>query len=76
MNKLQYHKISDDCYINILPITIPKEKEVKLEQALHQFLIFDRSGSMSGYLDDVMDSAIEYCNNLPEGSSVSVGYFS
>lgn len=76
MNNLQYHKISDDCYINILPITIPKEKEVKLEQALHQFLIFDRSGSMSGYLDDVMDSAIEYCNNLPEGSSVSVGYFS
>lgn len=76
MTKLQYYKISDDCYINILPITIPKEQEIKIEQAIHQFLIFDRSGSMCGYLDDVMDAAVEYCTNLPEGSSVSVGYFS
>jgi len=44
--------------------------------ATNQFLIFDRSGSMGGYMDDVIDSAMAYCNSLPDGSNVSVGYFS
>lgn len=69
-------KLKDNMYLNVLPVVIPKEKELQLEAAVNQFLIFDRSGSMCGYLDDVVDAAVEYCNLLPDGSTVSVGYFS
>jgi len=71
-------KINDNLFLNILPVIIPKnkEEELKTTEVQNQFLIFDRSGSMTGYLDSIMDTAIEYCDKLPEGSTVSLGYFS
>lgn len=76
MNKIKSIKIKDDLFVNVLPVTIPVEKESQIQEIQNQFLIFDRSGSMSGYLDDVVDTAIDYCNKLPDGSTVSLGYFS
>lgn len=70
------YKIKEGMFINILPVTVSKEQEAQVQVGQNQFLIFDRSGSMTGYLGDVMDAAIDYCNTLPEGSTVSVGYFS
>lgn len=70
-------KINDSLYVNLQSIDVPKEVEVSVkDEPLNQFLIFDRSGSMSSYLDEVVNSAVAYCETLPEGSSVSVGYFS
>jgi hypothetical protein len=76
MEKIKSLKIGNELYVNIMPITVQKEKEVVIQEAQNQFLIFDRSGSMSGYLSKIMDTAIAYCNKLPEGSTVSLGYFS
>lgn len=77
-NKVRSLKIKDDLYFNVMQIAIEgdKAKEVTVPDAQNQFLIFDRSGSMSGYLDKIMDAAIEYCKKLPDGSTVSLGYFS
>lgn len=71
-------KITDQLYMNMLPVSIPKETEVNIKDdaPTNQYLIIDRSGSMCGYLDDIIDYATEYCEKLPEGSTVSVGYFS
>ena len=77
-NKIRSLKIKDDLYFNAMAITFDekKEKAIMVPDAQNQFLIFDRSGSMTGYLNKIMDSAIAYCNKLPEGSTVSLGYFS
>lgn len=77
-NKVRSLKINDNLYFNVMSITLNKEQEQKAElpEAQNQFLIFDRSGSMTGYLSSIMDSAIAYCKQLPEGSTVSLGYFS
>lgn len=77
-NKVRSLKINDNTYFNVMSITLNKEQEQKVElpEAQNQFLIFDRSGSMTGYLSSIMDSAIAYCKQLPEGSTVSLGYFS
>ncbi|MFA5153289.1 MAG: vWA domain-containing protein, partial [Clostridia bacterium] len=74
--KIKSIRIKDNLFVNVMPITIQKEKEVTIPEAQNQFLIFDRSGSMYGYLNKIMDTAIAYCSKLPEGSTVSLGYFS
>jgi len=77
MNQIKSIKIKDNLYVNTMAVVIPKEVELKVsEEPVHQFLIFDRSGSMSGYLNDVMEAAKDYCSKLPDGSVVSLGYFS
>lgn len=74
-NEIKYLKVKDDIYFNIMYIKELEEKEIKPEPQ-NQFLIFDRSGSMYYYLNDLVNVAIEYCKNLPDGSTVSLGYFS
>lgn len=70
-------KVKDNMYINLLPVVVPKEVEAKATEDLtNQYLIFDRSGSMTYYIDEVLDAATEYCKTLADGSTVSVGYFS
>ena len=77
-------KIKDNLFVNILPVDIAttpkltpsKQLRVEDEDATNQFLIFDRSGSMHYYLNDVINHAKDYVATLPEGSTVSVGYFS
>ena len=77
-------KIKDNLYVNILPVEVPKatpvapSKTLRIEDedATNQFLILDRSGSMYHYLPEVVKHVKEYVATLPEGSTVSVGYFS
>lgn len=72
-------KINNKLWVNSYPIVIPQKVDVKAIEASdssHQYLIFDRSGSMYGYLDRVMDEVTKYVDALPDGSSVSLGYFS
>lgn len=75
MNAKSY-KVEDGLYLNELVVELPEEKaEIKVEPK-HQYIIIDRSGSMWGDLDGVIDTVISYVNTLPEGSKVSLGYFS
>ncbi len=77
-------KLKDNLFVNILPVEVPKtepvapSKQLRIrdEDATDQFLIFDRSGSMYYYLNDVVNHVRDYVGTLPEGSTVSVGYFS
>lgn len=77
-------KLKDNLFVNILPVEMPKtapvaaSKQLRIEDedATNQFLIFDRSGSMHYYLNDVVNHVKDYVATLPDGSTVSVGYFS
>lgn len=84
IENLRTYKITDSSFFNALDVdcsqVVAEDGTLKNKEAykgaINQFLIFDRSGSMYGYIDDVIDNAMAYCNSLPEGSKVSVGYFS
>ncbi len=79
MNKIKSLKINDKLYVNTMTIKVQPQVEEQVSksvEASNQFLIFDRSGSMHGYLGDVINSSIKYVESLPEGSTVSLGYFS
>ena len=72
-------KINNNLFVNVLKVDMPesnKESTSDVIEPSNQFLIFDRSGSMYGYLDAIVETAKEYCASLPEGSTVSLGYFS
>lgn len=72
---MKSYKVKDDLYLNELIVEMP-EKEEKVIEPSHQYIIIDRSGSMWGELDGVIDTIINYVDTLPEGSTVSLGYFS
>jgi hypothetical protein len=74
-NEIKYIKIKDDLFFNMLQVKELEKKKIETEPQ-NQFLIFDRSGSMYYYLDDLINVAKKYCRNLPDGSTVSLGYFS
>lgn len=76
MSEVVSIKVKDNLYVNCLPVTIKKEKNGTKEVPQHQVIIIDRSGSMYGCIKSLVDNVIEYCKNLPDGSTVSVGYFS
>jgi hypothetical protein len=78
MVKMKTIKINDNLFVNLFPVKLSKKVEETLSEEVcqNQYLIFDRSGSMYGYLDQIMDVAIDYCGQLPDGSTLSIGYFS
>lgn len=70
-------KIKGNLFVNALSITFSKKQEKEVETlARKEIILLDRSGSMHGYLNDIMNSTISYCERLPEGSEVMLGYFS
>lgn len=73
-------KIKDKLFVNVIPAPVHVAKAVETpsveEEATNQFIILDRSGSMHYYLRDVVEQVKDYVKSLPEGSTVSVGYFS
>ncbi len=70
-------KVKENLYVNALPITLSKKQEKEVEmQARKEIIILDRSGSMQGYLNSIMNSVTTYCEKLPEGSEIMLGYFS
>ena len=74
---MKSYKISEGFYVNELKVELPKEEETKeIQIAKHQYIIIDRSGSMWGDLDHVVDTIKTYTEKLPEGSTVSLGWFS
>ena len=76
MGKTKCFKIRENFYVNELTVDMPVVPAIAKVETKHQYLIIDRSGSMWNELDSIMDILIEYTKNLPEGSTVSVGYFS
>lgn len=74
---MKSYKIKEDFYLNEKLVEVPKEekKELKVEPK-HQYIIIDRSGSMWDDIDLVVDTIIKYVDKLPEGLTVSLGYFS
>ena len=71
-------KIKEGLYLNILPIKVSETVEkISIASAVEdQFLIFDRSGSMYGYIDSIVEEAKQYVQKLADGSRVHIGYFS
>lgn len=74
-NEIKYLKIKDNLFFNTMYVKEIDQQKIEPEPQ-NQFLIFDRSGSMYYYLEDLVNVAKEYCKNLPEGSTISLGYFS
>ena len=71
---MKSYKIGEKFYLNEQEVEL-ESKELKVEPK-HQYIIIDRSGSMWRDLNLVIDTIINYVDTLPEGSTVSVGYFS
>ena len=70
-------KINDNLYFNSLAVTLPKSQKVaKVALPEHQVIIVDRSGSMYYCIEEMIEVIKDYCKSLPEGSTVSLGYFS
>ncbi len=67
-------QIESGLYLNIRQIQTD-QGDNSPSKPKHQFLIFDRSGSMYGDIDQVIDVAKQYCNSLEIGDKVSIGYF-
>lgn len=70
---MKSYKVSESFYLNEIPVKVELKKEAKPK---HQYIIIDRSGSMWGNLDNVLDVIVNYVDKLPEGSKVSLGWFS
>lgn len=70
---MKSYKITDELFLNEYHFTVATKEEVKPK---HQYIIIDRSGSMWHDIDHTVDIIIEYVDTLPEGSTVSLGYFS
>ncbi len=67
----------------ILPIgggyvlrTIEVEAKAAVAQSTNRIAIFDRSGSMMWALGKVLEDLYQWCTRLPEGDTVTIGYFS
>lgn len=75
MKKIKSYKIDKSLFVNEIPVEMPDMSTVASIPG-HQFIIIDRSGSMYGELNNVCDTISSYVEKLPEGSTVSVGYFS
>ena len=78
-NEIKYIKIKDDLFFNVLHVKELEKQEIKIEPQ-NQFLIFDRSGSMYYYLNNLVDIAIEYCKNylkvqLTKKLSLLISYY-
>lgn len=74
--KIKCFKIADDLYLNEMKVDVPFAPAVANPVSKHQYIVIDRSGSMWLALDSIIDTLVEYVSSLPEGSTVSVGYFS
>lgn len=73
---MKSYKIQENLYLNEMLVDYQSETEGTVSVPQHQYIIIDRSGSMWGDLDLVLDTVVNYVDKLPEGSTVSLGYFS
>jgi len=75
--KLTTIKVNDNLFLNELSFKLPKEeKTIHSPEPKHQYIIIDRSGSMYGDLKELISVLKNYVQELPENSTVSLGYFS
>ena len=72
-----YKKILDGLYLVLT--SLPKKAEVtlsKVKTKTNHLFIFDRSGSMSWTLCDLIEDVIQQVAKIPDGDTFSAGWFS
>ncbi len=73
---MRYIEINNKLVLVEQEVVKNSTKEVKVAKGLNHIFIYDRSGSMSGMLDTLIDDLKERLRTVPVGDTVTVGYFS
>jgi hypothetical protein len=76
--KTKVTRVSAGGGLTLTSTVIAHEKKAKpaKRQVTNHLLIFDRSGSMGWTLSKLVDDVIEWIDKLPQGDTVTVGWFS
>ncbi len=73
---MRYIEINDKLYLVEQEVTKKGGKEVKIPKGLNHIFIYDRSGSMYGVLDTLIVDLKARLRTVPNGDTVTIGYFS
>ncbi len=73
---MRYIEINNSLYLVEQEVVKNGAKEVKLPKGLNHIFIYDRSGSMYGVLDTLIVDLKARLRTVPNGDTVTVGYFS
>jgi len=73
---MEHIKIRDDLYLVSKDVELNKEQEKQLDKQLHIITVIDRSGSMSGYINSVVEDVKKFSLSLRENEKNSIGWFS
>lgn len=73
---MEHIKIRDDLFLVSKEVELSKDQEKQLDKQLHVITVIDRSGSMSGYINSVVEDVKKFSLSLRENEKNSIGWFS